>query len=105
MYQPRHQGRITKGSDRRKEAVLSGYWHLFRYNPALRLEGKNPYSLDSKKPTADYKDFIMNEVRYSKLARSNADRAEELFDKAAKAAADKYEHLVRLQELYEPLGE
>lgn len=99
------KGGLQKAQTAEKEAVLSGYWHLFRYNPALRLEGKNPYSLDSKKPTADYKDFIMSEVRYSKLARANSDRAEELFDKAAKAAADKYEHLVRLQELYEPIGE
>ncbi len=63
-------------------------------------EGKNPFTLDSKAPTADYTDFIMNEVRYSSLARSFPDRAEELFEKATKIAADRYEHLLRLSKLY-----
>ena len=75
------------------------YWHLFRYDPRLADEGKNPFHLDSKAPTMSYKDFIMNEVRYNALARSNPARAEELFASAEKTAAAKYEHLVHLSEL------
>lgn len=94
------KGGMSKAQTEEKNAVLAGYWHLFRFDPRLKAEGKNPFSLDSKAPTANYKDFIMNEVRYSALARQNAERAEELFDKAAVDAADKYDYLVKLQELY-----
>ncbi|MCL2638106.1 MAG: pyruvate:ferredoxin (flavodoxin) oxidoreductase [Oscillospiraceae bacterium] len=83
-----------------KAAVESGYWHLFRYNPCLIAEGKSPYSLDSKAPTASYKDFLMNEVRYNSLMRSNPDRANALFDKAEKDAKKKYDGLVNLIEYY-----
>lgn len=76
-----------------KNAVDAGYWHLFRYDPRLEAEGKNPFQLDSHAPTADYKDFITSEVRYSSLMRSFPDRAEKLFDKAAETAAKKYNHL------------
>ena len=68
---------------------------------ALADEGKNPFSLDSKAPKASYRDFILGEVRYNSLTRAFPDRAEKLFEKAEKVAADKYEHLVRLQKLYE----
>ena len=61
-----------------KKAVQAGYWHLYRYNPTLKLEGKNPFIMDSKAPTADYKDFLMGEVRYNALARQNPERAEDL---------------------------
>lgn len=84
-----------------KQAVESGYWHLFRFDPRLTLEGKNPFQLDSKAPTTDYKDYITGEVRYSSLKRAFPDRAEALFDKAAKAAQDKYAHLTRLAKLYD----
>ena len=94
------KGGMSKAQTEEKNAVLAGYWHLFRYDPRLKAEGKNPFMLDSKAPTANYKDFIMNEVRYSALARQNAERAEELFNKAAADAADKYDYLVKLQELY-----
>ena len=83
-----------------KRAVEAGYWHMFRYDPRLELEGKNPFQLDSKAPSADYKAFISNEVRYSSLARSFPDRAEELSEKAAKTAADRYQHLLKLSKLY-----
>jgi pyruvate-ferredoxin/flavodoxin oxidoreductase len=83
-----------------KKAVESGYWHLFRYNPGLITEGKSPYTLDSKAPSASYKDFLMNEVRYNSLARSNPDRANKLFDKAAADAKKKYDNLVGLIEFY-----
>ena len=83
-----------------KKAVQAGYWHLYRYNPSLKLEGKNPFILDSKAPTADYKEFLMGEVRYNALARQNPERAEKLFDKAVKNAADRYDYLLRYAKLY-----
>ena len=79
-----------------KHAVEAGYWHLFRFDPRLAKEGKNPFQLDSAAPTASYKDFIKSEVRYSSLMRTFPDRAEVLFDKAEKNAAEKYEHLEQL---------
>ncbi|MBR1758700.1 MAG: pyruvate:ferredoxin (flavodoxin) oxidoreductase [Lachnospiraceae bacterium] len=79
-------------------AVKSGYWHLFRFDPRREEEGKNPFQLDSKAPTASYRDFIMSEVRYNRLARSNPDRAEKLFTKAETDAAKKYDALVKRAE-------
>ncbi len=79
-----------------KHAVEAGYWHLFRYDPRLISDGKNPFQLDSAAPTASYKDFITSEVRYSSLLRTFPERAEILFDKAEKNAAEKYEHLEKL---------
>ena len=83
-----------------KAAVESGYWHLYRYNPALAAEGKNPFTFDSKAPTKDYKDFITGEVRYSSLMRSFPERAAGLFDKAADEAKARCEHLEKLAKLY-----
>lgn len=83
-----------------KNAVAAGYWHMFRFDPRLTLEGKNPFQLDSKAPTASYTDFLNSEVRYTSLAQKFPERAEELFAKAAKSAENKYEHLVRLSNLY-----
>ncbi len=83
-----------------KKAVACGYWDMFRYNPALKAEGKNPFSLDSKPATEDYKEFILNEARYSSLTRSFPERAEELFDQAAEAAKARRAHLEKLVELY-----
>jgi len=83
-----------------KKAVDCGYWQMFRYNPALKAEGKNPFSLDSKEPTGSYIDFIKNENRYSRLAQTNPERAEELFAKAEETAKAKYERLTRFTELY-----
>ncbi|MBE6903092.1 MAG: pyruvate:ferredoxin (flavodoxin) oxidoreductase [Ruminococcaceae bacterium] len=76
-----------------KAAVAAGYWHMYRYNPRLADEGKNPFILDSKAPTANYKDFIMNEVRYNSLVRSYPDRAEKLFEAAENYAKEKLENL------------
>jgi len=84
-----------------KRAVEAGYWQMFRYNPALKAEGKNPFSLDSKAPTADYVDFIKSETRYSRLAQQFPERAEELFDRAANSAKAKYDRLTKLSKLYE----
>ncbi len=83
-----------------KKAVDCGYWNMFRFNPAAKAEGKNPFTMDSKAPTTSYKDFIMNEARYSSLTRSFPERAEELFNTAEQTAMARYEHLVRLGDLY-----
>ncbi|ERI99240.1 pyruvate synthase [Clostridium sp. ATCC 29733] len=84
-----------------KKAVDCGYWNMFRFNPALKEQGKNPFILDSKAPTTDYKEFIMNEARYSSLTRSFPERAEKLFDEAAENAIKRYNHLLNLQKMYE----
>ncbi len=83
-----------------KKAVEAGYWQMFRYNPALKAEGKNPFTLDSKEPTADYQAFIMGEARYARLAQSFPERAKELFAKAEANAKAKYERLVKLGDFY-----
>ena len=82
-----------------KKAVEAGYWTIFRYDPRLADEGKNPFMLDGKAPSASYRDFIMGEVRYNSLTRSFPERAEKLFEKAEKVAADKYAHLEKLASL------
>ena len=79
-----------------KKAVDAGYWNLFRYDPRLADEGKNPFHLDSKAPSASYRDFIMGEVRYNALTRSFPERAEKLFTEAEKFAENKFAHLERL---------
>ena len=83
-----------------KKAVDSGYWQMFRFNPALKAKGENPFSLDSKEPSASYIDFIKSENRYSRLAASNPERAAALFEKAEATAKEKYERLTKFIELY-----
>ena len=83
-----------------KKAVQAGYWHLYRYDPRLKEAGKNPFILDSKAPSADYREFIMGEVRYNALARQNPERAEKLFSKAEQNAKDRYDYLLRYAKLY-----
>ena len=83
-----------------KKAVDCGYWNMFRFNPAAKAEGKNPFTMDSKAPTTSYRDFILNEARYASLTRSFPERAEELFAKAEATAMARYEHLVKLVTLY-----
>ncbi|MBQ9517014.1 MAG: pyruvate:ferredoxin (flavodoxin) oxidoreductase [Eubacterium sp.] len=85
-----------------KKAVAAGYWNLFRYNPALIAQGKNPFSLDSKAPSADYVEFIEGETRYSALKRSFPGKAEELFSIAAENSIEKYNKLARLVDYYAP---
>ena len=84
-----------------KKAVECGYWNMFRFNPDLKKEGKNPFTLDSKAPAGGYQEFLMNEARYSSLTRSFPERAKELFAKSEETAKARYEHLTRLQQLYE----
>lgn len=89
---------MTTAQLEQKKAVQSGYWHLFRFDPRLKNEGKNSFALDSKAPTMDYRDFIMNEVRYSSLSKVDPELAEKLFDKAAMQAKNKYDHLLSLSQ-------
>lgn len=96
------KGGMSSAQSEEKKAVQAGYWNLFRFNPDLKAEGKNPLIIDSKAPTENYRDFIMNEVRYSALVRTFPDRAEKLFEKAEEQAADRYDHLQRLAKVYDP---
>ncbi len=83
-----------------KKAVECGYWNLYRFNPANKAEGKNPFTLDSKTPKGGYQEFLMNEARYASLARAFPDRAKALFAQNEQAAKERHEHLTRLVELY-----
>ncbi len=94
------KGGMVNCQNEMKKAVDCGYWNMFRFNPALKEQGKNPFSIDSKPATADYKEFILGEARYSSLTRSFPERAEELFDKAAETAKANRAHLEKLEELY-----
>ena len=105
-YAPCEMHGIKKGGmqncqDEMEKAVKAGYWQMFRFNPALKAEGKNPFSLDCKEPTADYIDFIKNEARYSRLTQQFPDRAEKLFELAAEKAKDKFKRLENYGKLYE----
>ena len=94
-YAPCINHGIKMGKTQRitKEAVEAGYWTLYRFNPDLAKEGKNPFTLDSKDPTGSYQDFIRGEIRYSSLLKSFPERAERLFEKAEKAAQERHEML------------
>ncbi len=94
------KGGLSNSQNEEKRAVESGYWHLFRFDPRLKLEGKTPFQLDSKAPTADYKEFLNNESRYNSLKRFYPERADELFEKAQNSATDRYNYLLKLSELY-----
>ena len=80
------------------EAVKAGYWHLYRYNPELKEQGKNPFVLDSKEPQGSFKDFIMDQVRYSAIAKQYPEQADELFAMAEADAKRKYEEYKKLAE-------
>ncbi|PHV71983.1 pyruvate:ferredoxin (flavodoxin) oxidoreductase [Sporanaerobium hydrogeniformans] len=80
------------------DAVKSGYWHLYRYNPTLTEQGKNPFLLDSKEPTASFRDFIMGQVRYAALAKQYPEESEALFIQAEKDAKERYEAYKKLAE-------
>ena len=94
------KGGMTNCQIEMKRAVEAGYWQLFRYNPANKDTGKAPLTIDSKEPTADYKEFITSETRYSRLIKEFPERAEALFAEAEKQAKAKYERLVKLGTLY-----
>ena len=94
------KGGMNHCQDEMKKAVAAGYWNLFSFNPALKAEGKNPFTLTSKPGDGTYQDFLKNETRYSRLTRSFPERAEKLFAQSEEAAKARYEHLLKLVELY-----
>ncbi|MDI9604782.1 MAG: pyruvate:ferredoxin (flavodoxin) oxidoreductase [Bacteroidota bacterium] len=100
-YSPCISHGLRKGMGRsqfeQKEAVESGYWHLWRYDPRLEAQGENPFQLDSKEPQWDkFRDFLMGEVRYTQLLKSFPDEAEELFEAAKENAQWRYRSYVRM---------
>ncbi len=94
------KGGMANCQSEMKRAVDCGYWNMFRFNPALKAEGKNPFTLDSKAPVSGYREFLMNEARYSALTQSFPDRAEKLFAEAEEDAKARFEHLQKLVEMY-----
>ncbi|WP_139652588.1 pyruvate:ferredoxin (flavodoxin) oxidoreductase [Raoultibacter phocaeensis] len=92
------KGGMANCQDEMKKAVDCGYWNLLRFNPAAPAGKK--FVLDSKEPAGGYKEFLMNEARYSRLTREFPDRANELFERNEKAAMDRYDHLLKLKEVY-----
>ena len=91
------KGGMTNCQSEMKKAVECGYWNLFRYNPAA----EQPFTLDSKEPKGGYREFLMNEARYSRLTREFPERAEGLFSKSEENAKARYEHLLKLKKMYE----
>ncbi len=91
---------MSKAQTEEQLAVEAGYWHCFRYNPALAVEGKDAFALDSKEPTGDYQAFLDGEVRYNALKRANPERAAKLFDKNESEAKARYSYLNKLKTLY-----
>ncbi len=87
---------MGKSQENMRDAVTSGYWHLYRYNPLLELEGKNPFVMDSKEPTTSFRDFILEQTRYSSLKQEFPQVAERLFQLTEENAKGKYEALIRL---------
>ncbi len=94
------KGGMNHCQDEMKAAVKSGYWNLFSFNPALKAEGKNPFTLASREGDGTYQAFLANETRYSALTRKFPERAEKLFKANEEAAKARFEHLQRLIELY-----
>ncbi len=91
------KGGMTNCQGEMKRAVDCGYWNLFRYDPSA----EKPFALDSKEPAGGYRDFLMNEARYARLTNEFPDRAEELFAKSESNAKARYEHLLKLKQLYD----
>ena len=93
---------MSKAQTEEQLAVECGYWHNFRYNPALAAEGKAAFTLDSKEPSGDYQAFLDGEVRYNSLKRSNPAKAEKLFALNESQAKARYTYLKKLIALYGP---
>ncbi|MBE6464022.1 MAG: pyruvate:ferredoxin (flavodoxin) oxidoreductase [Eggerthellaceae bacterium] len=92
------KGGMKNCQDEMKRAVECGYWNLLRYNPAAEVGKK--FTLDSKEPAGGYQEFLMNEARYSRLTREFPERATELFEANEQAAIARYEHLLKLKDMY-----
>ena len=92
------KGGMVNAQAEMKKAVDCGYWNLYRFNPAA--EAGKKFTLDSKEPKGGYQEFLMNEARYNRLTREFPERAKELFAKNEAAAIERYNHLVKLKDLY-----
>ena len=90
---------MSKVQDEAKRAVEAGYWPLYRYNPDLAAQGKNPFTLDSKPATGDYKEFILGENRYAALKQQFPEEAATLFARAEQEAKDKYDYYKKLNDM------
>ena len=93
------KGGMANCQDEMKRAVDCGYWNLYRFNPAAPAGKK--FILDSKEPAGGYREFLMNEARYSRLTREFPERAENLFERSEEAAMERYQHLVDLKAMYD----
>lgn len=90
---------MGKSVENEADAVKAGYWHLYRFNPELKAEGKNPFTLDSKEPTESFREFIMGQNRYASIAKMFPEESEELFALAEKNAKERYEGYKRMAEM------
>jgi pyruvate-ferredoxin/flavodoxin oxidoreductase len=91
------KGGLTVSQRQEKLAVECGYWHLYRFNPTLKLEGKNPFVLDSKAPAGDFKAFLKSEVRYASLYKKfDKEKVDGIFDLAQQHAAERYDYYKRM---------
>ena len=100
------KGGMVNCQNEMQKAVECGYWNMFRFNPALKAEGKNPFTIDSKPgKSEDFRAFLLNEARYSSLTRSFPERADVLFADAEQKSVERYNHLLRLKDLYAPDAE
>ena len=91
-----HGINMGNSQNEEKRAVETGYWPLYRFDPRLKQEGKNPFILESKEPTGDFREFLKSEVRYSSLAVTFPEKAEELFKKAEEDMKERYETYKRM---------
>ncbi len=98
-----HGVTMAKSIDEEKRAVESGYWQLYRFNPKLLEEGKNPLSLDSKAPTVEFTDFLMGENRFAALKNTAPERAEILFAEAEKESRRRFAFYQKLSKTFEEL--
>ena len=91
------RGGLTLVQQREKDAVQTGYWHLYRFNPALKAEDKNPFTLDSKAPSRPFTEFLEKEVRYTSLLKAYPEeKVKEIFEKAREAAEERYQYYLRM---------
>ena len=91
---------MSKAQTEEQLAVEAGYWHCFRFNPALAAEGKDAFALDSKTPTGDFQAFLDGEVRYNSLKRANPERAQALFTRSEEEYKARFAYLNKLKTLY-----
>ena len=94
-----HGINMSRSQDEIKRAVDCGYWPLYRYNPELTADGKNPFTLDSKEPNGEFRNFLLGQVRYSSLQRQFPELAEELYQQAEAEAMARYAMYRRLAEM------